>query len=264
MENVQSLHWQLSVLSRAIHYKNLSSAASHVGLSQPQLSRIIGRLESELGVILLDRTARRKSGWTPIAFKIADTYFQSSRKLTQSLQQLKDDQHIQQLTVATLEGLIPLANQFCRLLFEEVKMKFVELNVVDLGDLEERFEKDEFDLIFTCREPSKQKYTYVRTLGYQTVDKVGSTDGIKVFSAFDYANYMHQTHSRRFNPRDEKVFISNSLSVRKIWVHEFEGQGIIPSDVRRRKQTEKDMPVLLMANNMFNSTLWEKLLQFKL
>src|SRR6476620_7479680 len=103
---MDNLHWQLSVLSKAIHYKNLSGAAAHVGLSQPQLSRIVSRLEGELGVVLLDRAARRKSGWTPIAYKIADTYFRTSRKLTQSLLQLKSDDQVNQLSIGTLEGLM--------------------------------------------------------------------------------------------------------------------------------------------------------------
>lgn len=264
MENVQSLHWQLSVLSKAIHYKNLSGAASHVGLSQPQLSRIVARLEEELGVILLDRTARRKSGWTPVAFKVAETYFQSSRQLTQALQQLTSEGNITSLTIGTLEGLIPLANLFCEKLFDEAKMQFIELAVHDLGDLEERFEKDKFDLIFTCREPGKHKYRYVRQLGYQVVERTGTHGGIKVFSAFDYANYIHQSQGRRSPPKNERVLISNSLAVRRTWVEDHAGFGIIPSDVRRKKTTENDMPVILMATDVFNPTLWQKFEQFQL
>lgn len=264
MESVQSLHWQLSVLSKAIHYKNLSGAASHVGLSQPQLSRIIARLEEELGVILLDRSARRKSGWTPIAFKVAETYFQSSRQLTHSLQELTSEGNIVSLTIGTLEGLVPVANEFCRQLFDESKMQFVELGVFDLGELEERFEKDRLDLIFTCREPGKHKYRYVRQLGYQVVEAKGSPEGIKIFSAFDYANHVHQSQGRRSPPKDERVFISNSLAVRRTWVEDFGGYGIIPSEMRRKKSTEHDMPVIMMASDVFNPTLWRKFEQFQL
>ncbi len=105
---MDNLHWQLSVLSRAIQYKNLSGAAEHVGLSQPQLSRIISRIESELGVVLLDRSVRRKSGWTPIAFKIAEIYLQSSRKLSSSLQQLNNEEQISQLNVVCFEGMLEI------------------------------------------------------------------------------------------------------------------------------------------------------------
>ncbi len=264
MENLQSVHWQLSVLSKAIHYKNLSGAASHVGLSQPQLSRIIARLEEELGVVLLDRTARRKSGWTPIAYKVAETYFQSSRKLSQELHQLTADTNIVHLSIGTLEGLIPIANSFCQQLFEQVKMQSVELVAYDLGELEQRFEKNQLDLLLTCREPSKHKYRYVRKLGYQVVEKSGTPSGIKVFSAFDYANYMHQAHGRRSSPKNERILISNSLAVRKTWVEDYGGYGIIPSDVRRRESSASDTPVLIIGSDMLNPALWLKFEQFRL
>jgi LysR family transcriptional regulator, transcriptional activator for aaeXAB operon len=79
MEKVEGLHWPLSVLARAVHYKNLTSASSHVGLSQPQLSRLVSQLEKELNVTLLDRSARRKSGWTPAAHRVAQIYAISSK-----------------------------------------------------------------------------------------------------------------------------------------------------------------------------------------
>jgi DNA-binding transcriptional LysR family regulator len=264
VENIQSLHWQLAVLSKAIHYKNLSGAASHVGLSQPQLSRIVQRLEAELGIVLLDRTARRKSGWTPIAFKVAETYFQTSRKLTQQLQQLTTEDHITSLTIGTLEGLVPMANEFCRQLFDQAKIQLVELDVYDLSELESRFEKDELDLMFTFREPGKHKYRFVRQLGYQVVEKSGAGDGPRVFSGFDYANHLHRAGSKKQAQKDDHVLVSNSLAVRRHWIDELGGQGILPSDVKRRKTSESDVPVILMASDMFNTSLWQKFEQFRL
>ena len=58
---LQNLAYELSVLVKAVQHKNLSAAAVHVGLSQPQLSRLVAKIEHELNIILLDRTARRKS-----------------------------------------------------------------------------------------------------------------------------------------------------------------------------------------------------------
>lgn len=259
---MDNLHWQLSVLSKAIHYKNLSGAASHVGLSQPQLSRIISRLEQELGVVLLDRTARRKSGWTPVAFKIADTYFRTSRKLTQSLQQLKADDQLVQLSVGTLEGLISLANDFCQQLWaEQPRLQLIELNVYDLSELEERFEKDELDLIFTCREPGKHKYRNVRQLGYQVIEKTGEVVGPKVFSQFEYANHMH---SRRLPPKDTRVLLSNSLMIRREWIDDRGGQGFIPSAVRKRKASDTDAPVVMIASDVMNPAMWQKFEQIRL
>jgi LysR family transcriptional regulator, transcriptional activator for aaeXAB operon len=268
---MDNLHWELSVLSKAIHYKNLSGAAAHVGLSQPQLSRIISRLEGELGVVLLDRTARRKSGWTPVAFKIAETYFQSSRKLTQTLQQLTTDDTITHLTIGILEGLISLANNFCHDIFENSKIQTVELNVYDLSELEEHFEKNEIDLVFTCREPGKHKYKYVRNLGYQIIDQEGSGKGPRIFSQFEYANHFHARQGKRALAKEAAAdglrrpsLISNSLAVRKIWIEEHGGSGYVPSEVRRKKLGDEDVPVYLIASDLMNPTLWQKFEQFRL
>ena len=169
---MENLHWELAVLGRAVHYKNLTGAAEHVGLSQPQLSRIVAKLEGELDVILLDRTARRQSGWTPIAFKIAETYARHSRKLAQSLQQLQSGGQITQISIGALEGLAALASDLGNHLFERTKVHLIELNVYDLSELEERFAKGELDLALTCREPGRSKRRFERTLGYQDVEQV--------------------------------------------------------------------------------------------
>ncbi|MEK7357886.1 MAG: LysR family transcriptional regulator [Bdellovibrionota bacterium] len=258
---MDNLHWQLSILSKAIHYKNLSGAASHVGVSQPQLSRIISRLEGELGVVLLDRTARRKSGWTPVAYKIADTYFRTSRKLTQSLQQLKSDDQLTQLSVGTLEGLVPLASDFCHQLQEQPRLQMIELNVYDLSELEERFEKDEIDLIFTCREPGRHKYKNVRQLGYQAIDRVGPSDGPKAFSQYEYAQAVH---NRRVPPKDLKVVMSNSLAVRRLWIDSYGASGFVPSDVRKRKSEGAETPVIMIGADLLSPAVWQKFEQIRL
>jgi len=71
---MEHFNWELSVLSRAVAYQNLSGASQHVGLSQPQLSRIIQKLEAQWSVVLLDRSAKRKACWTPAAYKLARVY----------------------------------------------------------------------------------------------------------------------------------------------------------------------------------------------
>ena len=263
MDNVQNIHWQLSILSKAIHYKNLSGAASHVGVSQPQLSRIVSRLEEELGVVLLDRTARRKSGWTPVAFKIAETYFQTSRKLTQTLQQLKTDDEPTHLTIGTLEGLIPLASDFCAQALTQPRMQMVELNVYDISILEEKFAKDEVDLIFTFREPGRHKYRYVRELGYQVFDRRLGGDGPRVLSPYEYANYSQQKKPAK-SAKARPLLVSNSLTIRKLWIESFKGAGSIPSDVRRRKTADTDVPVMLVASDLLNPALWSRLEEIEL
>ena len=265
---MDNLHWQLSILSKAIHYKNLSGAASHIGLSQPQLSRIVSKLEGELGVVLLDRTARRKSGWTPVAYKIADTYFQSSRKLTQSLQELKSGDQLTQISIGVLEGLMSLAADFCHQLTKNPKIQMIELNVYDLSELEERFEKDELDLVFTCREPGRHKYKNVRALGYQSISKMTTTkaspesgEAVKVFSQYEFAQAMH---NRRTTPKDLQFVLSNSLAMRRLWIDNYGATGFVPSEVKKRKSDPADVPVVMIGSDLMTPAVWEKFEQIRL
>ena len=257
---MDNLHWELSVLSKAIHYKNLSAAADHVGLSQPQLSRIVSKLESSLNTVLLDRSAPRKSGWTPVAFKIAEVYFRNSRKLTSDLQELQSDTQITQLTVGTLEGLSNLAISLCNSLFAMTKVHLVEVNVLDLNELKGHFEKDEFDLVFTSREPGRHKYKHVRTIGYQTFEKVESKTDLKVMSPFEFS----RQSMRRNQQKVGRILLSNSLAVRKAYVEEYGGVSDFPSEVRHKKTgSSAEHPVYLIGSDLLNPLVWEKVQSIK-
>lgn len=261
------LHWPLSVLGKAIHHKNLSAAANHIGLSQPQLSRLIAKLEEELGVVLLDRAARRKSGWTPVAYRVADIYFRSSRKLQVQLQELQAGDQLQHLNVGTLEGLVPLAAEVCHNLFQLTKISVVELNVYDLSELEEHFEKDEVDLILTCREPGRAKYKNLRLVGWQdlTIENDTKSNPLKVLSPFEYANWIQsgkRSASRR--ERDEtahsRILISNSLALRRQFIEHHNARGQVPSTVySKRPGTKTEKPVYLLGNEILPHAIWEKI-----
>lgn len=266
--SMDHLHWPLSVLGKAIHHKNLSAAADHIGLSQPQLSRLIAKLEEELGVVLLDRAARRKSGWTPIAYKVADVYWRHSRRLTSSLQELQAEDVVQHLNVGALEGLVPIAVEMCRQLFRDSKMPVIELNVYDLSELEEHFEKDELDLILTCREPGRAKYKNLRQLGWQTMRTAtgaAKKDVLRVMSPFEFSHLI-QTGKRNAAKRekdetlDSKMLVSNSLALRKLFIEEHGGSGQVPSEVRSsRPGTNTEKPVYLLGSDLLPNALWEKL-----
>ncbi len=261
---MDTLHWQLAVLGKAVHYKNLSSAAIHVGLSQPQLSRIVSRLESELNVVLLDRAVRRKSGWTPVAFKIAETYSRQARQLSQSLTQLCSDNQISQINIGTLEGLNHLASFVCHQMFLQTRIQTVEVDVLDLSELEERFERNELDLIFTAREPGRQKYKYCKILGYQTFDrhdsKASDLEDLRVFSPFEYSS--QSGRHRVLKPG--RTLLSNSLALRRNWIKEYGGTGFFPSDVRRKKTGhDSEVPVYLIGSNVLSPTLWRKFETFR-
>lgn len=266
------LHWPLSVLGKAIHHKNLSAAANHIGLSQPQLSRLIAKLEEELGVVLLDRTARRKSGWTPVAYRVADLYFRSSRKLQSQLQELQGTDQVQHIHVGTLEGLVPLAVEVCKNLLIETKIPVVELNVYDLSELEERFEKDELDLFLTCREPGKTKHRYVRSLGWQDLTMEGSSreSGLRVMSPFEFAKLI-QTGKRNASRREKdetatsRIVVSNSLALRRRFMADLGALGQVPSEVRsRRPGTSTEQPVYMIGHEILPPAVWETLNTMKL
>lgn len=268
------LHWPLSVLGKAIHHKNLSAAANHIGLSQPQLSRLIAKLEEELGVVLLDRAARRKSGWTPVAYKVADVYYRNSRKLSAALQEVQSEDLIQHISFGTLEGLVPLAVEICQTMFNETKIPVIELNVYDLSELEEHFQKDELDLVLTCRELGRAKHKYLRTLGWQDLNIVDADNReaqtlegaeLKVLSPFEHANLI-QTGKRNSSKREKdetthsKLFISNSLAIRKLYIDKFGGRGQVPGEVLEMPPgTLTEQPVLLIGADIISPGLWEKL-----
>lgn len=257
---MEYLSWDLSILNRAVAYPNLSSASAHVGLSQPQLSRIVAKLESELDLVLLDRETRRKSSWTPTAYRLAEIYgrtFHHFRSEIASLSQGLDPDHFR---VGTLEGLIPQALEFCHSLLTHTKVMVIELDVLDQNFLEEKFSKNEIDIIFSMREPGRKKYRYVRILGYQTIEMIEQGQP-RIYSMFEYASMVQKGKPKA------KAFVSNSLSVRQQWFNQFGGTGSLPSTMRPKKTGKKsEVPALVIAHDALPPLVWsqiEKLLQSK-
>ncbi|HEY1079569.1 MAG TPA: LysR family transcriptional regulator, partial [Bdellovibrio sp.] len=164
---MQQLYYELSVLSKAVNFKNLSAAALHVGLSQPQLSRIIAKIEDELRIVLLDRSAKRKSGWTAVAFQLSEIFEKSIRRLESEMQGISNNQLVAELHIGTLEGLSDFALNTSRLCFEEVGVKKITLDIFDLNELEANFMSGNLDIIFTSKSPGRQKFKYLTELGFQ-------------------------------------------------------------------------------------------------
>lgn len=247
------LHQELNTLSRCVKYQNLSQAAAHVGLSQPQLSRVISKIESELGVVLLDRTARRKSAWTPLAFKISQIYSQGVDKLSADLSSALDSSSVTHLTIGTLEGMIPEAAELIHKLFKSNQLQSADLLVHDLSELEVAFSKGLLDLIFSVRPPGKRKYEYEQLIGYQSLDSVKKSDAFKVYSSFEYSTLAPKQKKKSSNP----VFVSNSLMARKHWLETFGGTGVLPSPVADKKSGKKDSEsVLVIGSDGLSQKLW--------
>lgn len=253
------LNWELEVLSRAIIYQNLSTAALHIGLSQPQLSRIISKLESEFQTALLDRQSRRKSGWLPLAFKLSEIYLKHVKQAEKDIQNILDDTQIDHLKIGTLEGLSELASQTSHFLLKKTSLQKIELDIYDLNELEELFLKNNFDLIFTIRLPNNRKYRFSKILGYQNYQNISSNPQLLVMSAYEYGiKYGH-----RSTKRSSKILVSNSLNIRKNWLEKFGGKGILPTPMMKYASSKtKEVPVILLAQDSMNLHIWDHLLNF--
>ncbi len=254
---MQQLQYELSILAKAVQFKNLSAAASQVGLSQPQLSRIMAKIEAELQVILLDRSAKRKSSWTPIATQIAELFEKNFRRLESDLQNLTNDQITSELHIGTLEGLSELALKLVQVCFQQIGVHHIELNIYDLNELESHFQSGHLDLIFTMKEPGLQKYKNLAEIGFQQLEEIKSNSEFIVYSSFEYGKSLTKKKKGK-----KKIFVSNSLSLRKQWLEKNGGTGLLPSDIKKTKSFQSQ-PVLIIANDLINPVLWQKLNQIK-
>lgn len=244
---MDTLHWPLTILSKAIHFKNLTGASTHVGLSQPQMSRLISQIEKEFDIVLLDRSAKRKSSWTPAAYRLAEIYSQNIRKLHNSIQDAIAAQIPTQVNIGTLEGLKFLSLDVAHTLLEDSKISAVELDVYDSNELEEKFVNGDLDLIFTSHEPGKQKFKHIIEVGFQSLNKIETNNTFSVLSSYEFGRLKKKP--------DNKIFISNSLSVRKYWLETYGGSGTVPSAVKKAKGRDQ-IPVLIIGAELFNDKIW--------
>lgn len=258
---LRSLHSELDVLSRAVAYSNLSHAAQHIGLSQPQLSRILKKIEGELGISLLDRAAKRKSGWTELAHSLAQTFLRATRSLEGEILALAEGKATpNRIRVGFLEGLLQPALELAEFIYGKTEILQVEMDVMDLGPLERNFLKGEFDLILTSREPGRQKYSHSRRIGNQIL--VTMNRGAQVLTLSPYEiNAVASQEKKRIDGR--KVLLSNSLAVRRLWI-ERGAEGVLPSGLKPiGVKGEGLVPVYLLAGEMFPNVLWRQLTAFK-
>jgi LysR family transcriptional regulator, transcriptional activator for aaeXAB operon len=249
------LSWELSVLSRAVAFQNLSGAAVHVGISQPQLSRIVAKLEDQLGLVLLDRDTKRRSSWTKEALKLAEIYARTHQQFKADVGQLSDQAEPAEIRVGTLEGLSDIASRFCHQLYKESKAQVVELAVLDLSELEEAFLKQNLEFLYTSRTPARAKPRYMEQIGYQSLESHNADSRVQVMSPFEYAT---QPSKEKRHP-SHRSFVSNSLVVRANWVKNHGAAGVLPSAVRAKPSRGKDeVPVLLLAQDHLSAALWDR------
>ncbi len=258
---IHALHWELSVLVRAVQHANLSTAAQQIGISQPQLSRIVQKLERELGLVLLDRSARRKSGWLPQAEKLAESYSKASRRLETELRETIRGAEVETLRVGSLEGCIPIANRILgRFIDRAPGIRHVEIEVDDLGALEQKFLKGSLDVILSLRAPGRSKYRHEIELGVQRLEKIERKSRLKrvsqVMSSFEWQS------SEAVANRDGVLVVSNSLEVRRHWLEEFGGIGTLPGELERgERKTARDgrVTLSLYGSDALTPELWKGL-----
>ncbi len=253
---MEALHHELSVLAKAVHFKNISTAASNIGLSQPQISRIVARLEQELEVELLDRGSKRNATWTTAANQLSDLYKSRIRSLNDAIFNLVQDRVPKFLHVATLEGLIPFACDFCHELLSKTELEGLELNVYDLSLLEERFVKHKVDIVITSREPGLKKYKQMKQIGYQKLENMKVSDEFDILSTYQQNQQNSKLHRK---PKSKKrTIVSNSLDIRKRWLKDFGGQSVLPSTLHFKKASQtEEARVILLAQDDFNHQLWK-------
>jgi hypothetical protein len=249
---IDRLTHELSVLSKAIVHKNLSAAAVHIGLSQPQLSRLIAKLEHELNLVLLDRSSRRKSGWTQAAHDLSIAYNRGMGRLETDILALAQNSEALDLRIGTLEGLSSIAVSFTKDCFKNTSLKNIYLNVFDFKELESHFLNNNLDLIFTVRSPSKQKYVHVIEVGYQQIEKIATKD-ILVASESELA-----TIDKKSRDAFSNQFISNSLSIRRQWLKEHGGTGSLPVDAKTGKG-KGQYTIYLYGSHIISPSLWNKI-----
>lgn len=257
---MDQLHWPLTVLNRSIPYKNLTAASQHIGISQPQLSRLIKQLEENLDVTLLDRSSPRHTTWTPQARKLAEIFGKSEKALSFAIDEFKEESQQKEVSIGTLEGLSPLAKQFAHHLLEHTFVETIQLNVFDQNDIESRFLVGDLDLVFTSRSPNNKKFNYIHEIGYQFIEPKRDEDcPTKIYSTFEY-NSLNSTQRKR----KAKRLISNSLYIRKSYQQKYGGTILLPSTIHKGQVPEKALPVAVIAQDFISQEIWNELVSLDL
>lgn len=250
---IQNLTYELSILAKAVQHKNLSAAAVHVGLSQPQLSRLVAKIESELNVILLDRTARRKSGWTPLAQELSMTFMKGIGRLQTEILAIAQEREATELRIGTLEGLSSIAAQFVQQVFEKIALRTIYVDILDFRDLDSQFLSGNLDLIFTVRSPSKQKFAHQIEVGYQQMEKISTNREIHVYSPFEFSGV-----DKKSIETVKNVLVSNSLAFRANWLHSIGGTGVLPIDAKKGRG-KGYYSVYLLGSDLISPKLWSQI-----
>ncbi len=265
MLNMNSSNERLSILSSCILYRNLTAASKHVGLSQPQLSRIVKQLELELGVILLDRSSPRHSAWTPQARGVAEIYIKAEKSLSADLGAYLEGSLQKSIKIGCLEGLSELGVNLAARLLKETHVEGVTLNLYDLNQLEAKFLSADLDLALTSRTPGSKKFNFEKELGFQILNKVKDpSSNIEILSSYEDFGVKAKKKKRLDKNKISKKLVSNSLAIRKLFQVNYGGAVLLPSEVMKikpsgeKKGKRGSVPVLLLGQDYLSQIVWNK------
>jgi hypothetical protein len=114
-----------------------------------------------------------------------------------------------------------------------------------------QFSSNKVDLIFTSRIPGKIKPKLILELGQQDFETFTSPSPYQVFSPYEF----HQ--KKRKSMKDEKIFISNSLTARRLWIESYGGMGKLPGKVKDTSRKSAH-DVLLIGSDLLNPQIWDQ------
>jgi hypothetical protein len=259
--NVGRLAWELSVLQRAVSFPSLSAASRQIGISQPQLSRILQRIEEDLRLNLLDRRVKRHPRWTEEAHVISQAYREAVAQLEKKIRAVNSQpQVLDQMTMATLEGLAPAGLLIVEHLFKNQLARKIQYDILDLKDLTQAFEAGEYDLIISSQRSSRRKYALEKRLGYQILEE-------KLASKAPTIQLQSSTESllkSSKEPTSVPTLISNNLMLRKLALAKLPARGIVPSGIYQKSRGTKagEQDVMLLVRENLGGQIMEYLKNF--
>lgn len=265
------LSYELSVLENCIRFHNLSIASEHVGISQPQLSRIVKKIEAELEVVLIDRASKRQSRWTEAALQLAEEFKVQRREFRENLMRKLERGENYNLRIGCLEGLGGLAATIAHTALKQKMSQQVEIQVYDLNELSKKFQERELDLLLTSRSFGQKKFRLHRTLGYQKL-RIENKDSVEEESAINIVSPTQKSLSPDWmldQAGGSPTFISNSLWIRQLFYRTWGGRGQFPGQLLQSKPRKTEIeestivePVFLIGEEGLSSEMLNFLRSF--
>lgn len=237
------LYWEFSLVARAVNFQNLSDAARNLRISQPQLSRILQRVEEELKVPLLDRSSKKGSRWTSQAKNFSEFILQHRESLTHGLGLLQTNSLPKTFRVAVLEGLIASGIEILKEVQKVNSLERFVFDVLDLEDLESAFGSGLYDVVLSSRKVVAPKKSVHLVLGFQDIE-------IQNPNSLDWTLSPFEEHTTKLPKNLKKLFVSNSLQVRDLWSQKQKTLFRKPSVLKKQKGKDSVAALAILSPHL--------------